>query len=112
MIVSRRSLALLTLVAFGVTCGPALREDEIHCEEATEHLKRCCPGFEPPEPDWCNYSAGCGEWVPALTTEQSECIQARDCKTLVEQGICDRAAKAKTRNLEDPEAGPAAEVCP
>jgi hypothetical protein len=69
-----------------------MREDEFLCEEAHAHLTDCCPGFKT-APGVCEYVDGCDESTyPALPPAESNCIRAKSCQELVDQGICERAA--------------------
>jgi hypothetical protein len=104
-------LAVVAVIGL-VTCGPALREDELQCEEAVAHLDECCPGFHPTVAQYCQFTySTCGSDYPALRVDESECIRKTDCTHLREQTICERAAKANRSTLEtDGSARPA--VCP
>lgn len=98
------TLAIAGLIVATVTCGPALREDEVQCEEAVAHMQSCCPGGFPEPQTYCRYTAGaCNDSRPALSVEESQCIQKTDCATLVNSGVCERAKGHTTQN------GP---VCP
>lgn len=105
---SRRWGATWLVLAIGVVlaCGRSseddnqFREDVFECEEARARLDNCCgPGVA--NAVVCEYydfrgSDGCGNLSashkdPALTVEDSECVRATTCESLVAQGVCTRA---------------------
>lgn len=85
------SLASPLLILFLVTGAGGLREDELACEEAAAHLQKCCPKFRPQSIS-CQYDTGCGSTeYPSLSTDDSKCIQHKDCATLQAEGLCESA---------------------
>lgn len=104
---SRRTVAVAAVVFgiiinLGVSCN-GFREDEIECEQAISHIQACCPGFRAKEID-CSYSdrIDCNDNVtgaeyPALSIEDSECLQNKTCAQLIDNGDCTRAQAAKKR---------------
>ncbi len=65
-----------------------LREDDLQCEEAVTHLNDCCPNFDLSKIS-CSYKSGCGSTQYAeLGIDDSVCIQNKECKELIAQGIC------------------------
>ena len=66
-------------------------------------LKECCPGFNSSPLD-CSYSEqlDCsdnvtGRQYPALSLDESRCVQKLPCTALVGTGVCARAQTAKSR---------------
>ena len=106
-----RPALLACLIALGPALCGDLRADEFLCEEAHAHLKECCPGFTTVA-TFCDYVDGCddGSTYPALTPDESNCIRAASCDTLVANGICARVAALHQRDSEG--AGSDAGVCP
>jgi hypothetical protein len=103
---------------FVVRCGPYgdFREDELECEQAVARLTSCCPGFKP-EAISCDYSTGCGITdYPALTIDESHCVQNESCPSLQGTGVCDRAQVAQPHEIDTitGDGGPSANptVCP
>ncbi len=87
-----------------------LREDDLKCEEAVAHLNDCCPNFDLSKIS-CSYKSGCGSTQYAeLGIEDSVCIQNKDCKTLIAEGICTRVLTLGER-LEDGGPPSTAPVC-
>jgi hypothetical protein len=89
-------------IGLGVSCN-GFREDEIECEQAVVRLRDCCPDFNPTTVD-CTYheSLDCSDSVvareyPALSLEDSRCVQEKSCADLIASGVCDRARGAKQR---------------
>jgi hypothetical protein len=103
------SIIVAGLIIATVTCGPALREDEVQCEEAVAHLEECCPGgFRKPQ-EYCRYTAGsCGDTTPAMSVAEGKCIQALSCEQIAAANICERAANAGGRRPDTGTNG----VCP
>lgn len=65
-----------------------MRRDEFLCEEAHAHLADCCPGFKT-GPGVCEHVDGCDySDDPDLTPAQSDCLRAKSCEELRDQGIC------------------------
>jgi hypothetical protein len=88
------ALALLWLPG-----ASGLREDEFHCELAVAHLEECCPDFDPGQIS-CNYASGCDSTThTALDLGESQCIEDRDCGTIIDRRICERAL-AQTPGVE------------
>jgi hypothetical protein len=100
----------LFALAVSVRCSP-VRESEIKCEEAVAHLDDCCPGGGWLVEANCTFvdDEGCDEGhEPGLTIAESDCVRARDCATLVNSGICNRAKRAHARPIRSEPAG----ICP
>lgn len=67
------------------------RESEFECEHAVAHIEECCSGFETGDPDFCRYIDGgtCGvDQEPALSLEESRCIQSAGCESIIRSGFC------------------------
>ncbi len=88
-------LAVPGLIAllFVTRCTDGFREDELECEQAADQLAKCCPTFQPMNLN-CSYSSGCGTSYPALTVDESQCIESESCEKLVASYVCDRAVAA------------------
>jgi hypothetical protein len=78
------------------------RADVIDCEESLAYLRSCCPGFDPTRVA-CHYydqkTTACGETTetsegPAISQQESDCILARACDSLVQDHVCERAQAA------------------
>lgn len=85
-----------------------LREDVLYCEDAIAVLEGCCPGFSGSPLTCVHYekkhepSCGDGSYStvkqdPAFVLEESQCIRAMSCATLVDTGVCKRAQEARAR---------------
>jgi hypothetical protein len=103
-------LVLACMTAAGRAHGESTSNDDnflpdvMWCEEAVERLVDCCPGFDPRRLS-CRHShhfssGGCGSgsersdvW-PALSAEESSCVKATSCTTLIERDVCGRAQEA------------------
>lgn len=125
---SRRGVAVVVVVVavvlgLAVSCN-GFREEEIACEQAVIHLHDCCPAFNPTAAFSCSYSEqrGCDRTdtyeYPALTLDDSQCIQTKSCSELVSSGACSRAVAAKPRSADadvdsgvEPATPPSAHVC-
>ena len=95
-------------VVVGVVLGLAVscsgfREDEIECEQAVVRLRDCCPGFDTRKVD-CSYSdqLDCsdnvtGRTYPALSIDDSQCVQRKSCADLIADEACTRGQAAKPR---------------
>jgi hypothetical protein len=103
-------LALVVLMAVPPT--QCLREDEVDCEEAVQHMKNCCPTFSPTAVQ-CYYNDTCGVTYPDLTPAESRCILDASCRELAESDICGRVT-SRSQGAEAPETttGLDGEVCP
>jgi hypothetical protein len=91
-----RSLSTLGVVVAGLavvlSCGE-IAQDELWCEEAVSQLQDCCgPDFDPRLLP-CVRTAGCdhSETRPSLSMRSAECILARACPALRNDGVCTRA---------------------
>jgi hypothetical protein len=82
---------LAFVVGIGLACG--IRQDEFLCENAVSHLQNCCQGFTGRNIA-CKYDdQGCQETIyTEFNVDQSKCILAESCATLVSSGVCSRAA--------------------
>jgi hypothetical protein len=89
-----RVVLLAALLVGAVVCCVGIREDELLCEEAAAHLADCCPGFAVSSLS-CSYNSGCGSTTyPALSVQQSQCINGESCAALVADNVCQRAQQA------------------
>ena len=79
------------------------REDVIECEDALDKLIDCCPGFDA-TPVLCTYyysqQSGCTTSTtesvqPAFSLGESKCIRDKSCGQMQEDGVCERAQKAR-----------------
>jgi hypothetical protein len=86
----RTAFALALFVGVGLACN--IRQDEFLCENAVSHLQKCCEGFTASHIS-CKYDdSGCGGTIyPEFNVDQSNCILAESCATLVSSGACSRA---------------------
>ena len=98
-------LTALTVLLI-MSCGDALRSDELDCESAVAHLEHCCPGFNSSAISCVRQDSGCNGSTIEIDSAQSQCIRNRSCAELVASGICDRESQAAA----DPYAS--VEVCP
>jgi hypothetical protein len=105
--------ALVVALVAVLHCTGGFREDEVECEQAAAHLAKCCPGFDAAQLS-CAYSNDCGVHYPALTVEDSKCIQSTPCDRLVATGVCPRAQRAQPFDFEDAGGSPpeSTGVCP
>ena len=94
------AIVLAIIIGLGVSCN-GFREDEVECEQAVNRLRDCCPGFNSSAVN-CNYSEqlDCSDSVtareyPALSLDESRCVQSTSCAAMIETGICARAQNAK-----------------
>jgi hypothetical protein len=93
-------------------------KDELDCEEAVSYLQGCCPGFDGAQIECTDWPKGCNaghaEWdeSPAITEEQSACIRAESCSTLIATGVCARAQKAGPVWTGPPGGTKPDQVCP
>ncbi len=94
------AVVVAVLFTLGVSCN-GFREDEVECEQAVNRLKECCPNFVAQQLD-CSYSErlDCsdnvtGRQYPALSLDESRCVQNAACAVLVANGVCARAQKAR-----------------
>jgi hypothetical protein len=79
------------------------RPDVFACEDAVSQLASCCPGFDASQVrcEHLDYQdAGCDIYTtyresPTFDENESACIVAMDCASLVAQHVCERAAAAK-----------------
>jgi hypothetical protein len=99
-------VVLGVVLGLGVSCN-GFREDEVECEQAVNRLLECCPGFVSNEVN-CNYSEqlDCsdrvtGRELPALSLDESRCVERTPCAELVDTGICVRAQNAKLRIVDE-----------
>jgi hypothetical protein len=109
---SRRTVAIVAVVLgivinLGVSCN-GFREDEVECEQAIAHVAECCPDFHAGEVD-CTYTdhIDCNDNVtgteyPALSIDDSHCLQKKRCDELVTSGDCTRAQAARARDAGAP----------
>jgi hypothetical protein len=95
------AVVVAVVLGLGVSCN-GFREDEIECEHAVVHMSECCPELQKSLFN-CEYTVqrSCGGNVtgytyPALSLEDSRCIQDRSCAELV-NGMCARALVTKPR---------------
>jgi hypothetical protein len=106
----------LRFIGMLLLCVPAtqcLRNDEVDCEEAVEHMVNCCPGF-PATALNCDFYEGCGtRGFPDLTPSESACIIGSTCSDLSRNGICDRV-RHRSSDAGNPEtpSGLGGVVCP
>jgi hypothetical protein len=96
------ALVVGVIITLGVSCN-GFREDEIECEQSVARLEECCPGFRAHDLS-CEYieRVDCSDNVtsrefPALSLEDSRCVQKKTCAVLVESGVCTRAQAARRR---------------
>ncbi len=88
-LVMRPSSALLLLLLAGLSTGGfEIKESEYKCESALAHLKDCCPSFEPS--NYSCYSEACTDVQPDLTIADSDCLRAKTCRELNDEGYCSR----------------------
>lgn len=99
------AVVLGVIVTIGVSCN-GFREDEVECEQAVNRLKECCPDFVASQVD-CSYreQLDCsdhvtGRFYPALSLEESACVQRSSCAELVEKGACKRAQTARRPSVD------------
>ena len=97
-------VVLALVYGLGVSCN-GFREDEIECEQAIVHLRDCGPGFNASMVD-CSYEddvVSCEDrhvkssTYPALSLDDSRCLQQRTCRDLIDNGACTRAQSAQRR---------------
>ena len=84
-------IALLLMFLFLPRCEPAMRRDELDCEEAVAKLKQCCPQFPSLQPDYCEYTpakACSSDIYPAIREDGSREIRGKDCATLQSDHSC------------------------
>jgi hypothetical protein len=85
---------LALVVGLFLACN-GIRQDEFACENAVMHMQECCHGFSGSNVD-CTYVApsGCDTTTvyPELSIDQSSCILAESCDSLVATGVCTRVA--------------------
>jgi len=114
------AIVVALIVGIGVSCN-GFREDEVECEQAVNRLKECCPVFNSAQLD-CSYSErlDCsdnvtGRQYPALSLDESRCVQNLPCAALVDTGVCARAQSARSRVVSSdsttPSSAPTAPVC-
>ena len=97
------SIVTALIVGFTVTCGPELTDGRIFCQEASQQLADCCPGYTcqlcVKHPDM-NPNGGCGpdtsapEPEPEVSRATLDCIQRKSCHQLRDDGTCQRAIQA------------------
>lgn len=99
---SRLPLILAALMVATVTCGPALRSDDLDCMEALEHLVECCPGVDINR-ELCERPARTIDWCgdvsdpkPGYTADESACIKRKSCAELVADNTCETAARGRS----------------
>jgi len=99
------AIVLAVIVGLGVSCN-GFREDEVECEQAVNRLRECCPGFNANAVN-CNYSEqlDCSDTVtareyPALSLDESRCVQSTACQALIDTGVCARAQNAKLKVVD------------
>jgi hypothetical protein len=77
-------------------------------------LKDCCEGFDE-KTIRCVYDPGCDvATYPTLSPSESECIRAKSCSEIREQGICKRVRDREAEKDVAPsneEFVPSQEVC-
>jgi hypothetical protein len=114
------AVVLGVIITLGVSCN-GFREDEVECEQAVNRLKECCPNFVAQQLD-CSYSErlDCsdnvtGRQYPALSLDESRCVQSGACADLVANGVCERAQKARPTvtgsSSSNPTSAPTQAVC-
>src|SRR5262249_3541736 len=92
----RRWVRFLGVFAMCLPATQCLRNDEVDCEEAVQHMIQCCPGFNP-NAIQCEYYNGCDLSYPDLTTRESSCILDTSCTGLRNNGIC---ARVQSRSMD------------
>jgi hypothetical protein len=96
----RSRVLQLSLVGSGLLLLVAqndFREDVLECEQAVAHLIECCPNFVHASVQ-CVHDEGCGTRTdPALSLNESHCIENRSCEDVRDSGLCMR-----TQNLGSP----------
>ncbi len=112
----KRCMRVALAIAIGFTlilaCGDELSQEELDCEEAVAYLEDCCPGFSGSRLS-CAYGAGCSSAGPAIHSDESQCLRAQSCSTLLKRGVCQRFEPATSSLPADAQAeGPSPELCP
>ncbi len=99
-------------LAHGSTDDDNFRQDVIECEQASAHLRDCCPDAQS-MPD-CHYldktttvDCGCGDSYSTTSTdrpiaiEDSKSIQNSSCDDLRDQGACERTWESNAQTSSD-----------
>jgi hypothetical protein len=65
-----------------------MQQDVVECEQAMSHVEGCCDGFRAGRTRCVSEGCGSDYTKPALSLEESRCIEGLSCDEVRQRGLC------------------------